>query len=224
MSVKFDQGVSPGYLSDDLRHPLNQISQERLEELKERSRQALLDNMPQLQEYSRLMAKGHRMIEESEKKLLVATEKREQLDVRREQLDVRREQAEKKLQDALTKMFFKIFNGNTPIPVDEINAIFNTYLADNSLTIEENSLGEGYAKINSMRAVTRYLEDHPTVKACDFRSFKTEVHDIGTLAEYLKTSTVKGIALKNGIPSESKEILGTAVAARSGGLIVKYFA
>ena len=222
MSVKFDQGVGPTYLSDG--YPSRQISQERLEELKEQSHKALLENLPVLQESFRKMHDANKRIDEGQKELLIATEKHQAATERLEKADIRLQQSEKKLQDALTRMFYRIFNSNTPIPVDEINVIFNTYLKDNSLTIEENSLGEGYAKINSMRAVTRYLDDHPTVKACDFRAFKTEVHDIGTLAEYLKTSTVKGIALKNGIPLESKEILSKAVAARSGGLVVKYFA
>jgi hypothetical protein len=75
-----------------------------------------------------------------------------------------------------------------------------------------------------MRAITRYLDDHSDVKACDFRAFKTEVDDIPTLAEYLKNSTVRAIAFKSGIQEEAKASLAEAVATRNGGLKVQYFA
>lgn len=216
MSVKFDQGVSPAYLSDDLRTPSGQISQERLEELKERSRQALLEKLPILQEGFRLMQEGNRMIVESQQELLEAREKRQAVVKKLQEVAEERHQI-------LIEMFYRIFH-TTPLPIEQAKPLYETYLADRSVTVEETSEGKSYLKINSMRSIIRYLNDHPTVKTCDFRAFKTEVYDIGTLAEYLKTSTTKGIALKNGIPLESKEILSKAVAARSGGLVVKYFA
>ncbi len=63
---------------------------------------------------------------------------------------------------------------------------------------------------------------HSDVKTCDFRSFKSDVNDTPTLAEYLKKSTVKAIAFKNGIPEDAKASLAEAV--RKGGLKIQYFA
>ena len=124
----------------------------------------------------------------------------------------------------LTGIFYSIFNGKNPIPADEVNALFETYLSDGSLTVGETSEGKSYPKINSMRAITRYIDDHPTVKMCDFRPFKTEISDIATLADYLKKSNVRAIALNSGIPTDAKTLLSEAIAARSGGLKVQYFA
>ena len=124
----------------------------------------------------------------------------------------------------LTGIFYSIFNGKNPIPADEVNALFETYLSDGSLTVGETSEGKSYPKINSMRAITRYIDDHPTVKMCDFRPFKTEISDIATLADYLKKSNVRAIALNSGIPTDAKTLLSEAIASRSGGLKVQYFA
>jgi len=123
----------------------------------------------------------------------------------------------------LTRQFYSIFNGKKTISVEEINALFNKYLADGSLTVEKSNEGKSYAKLNSMRAVTRYLDDHPDVKACDFRCLKTQVQDIPALADYLKKSTIKAIAINSGIPADAKTSLAEAVAARKGGLKVQYF-
>jgi len=139
-------------------------------------------------------------------------------------------EAEKKLQeiaqkrlDALTQQFIGIFD-KTPLSADETKAQFNKYLAgNNSLTVEKSRDGS-YAKINSMGAVFNYLKDHPNIKSLDFRSFKTAVDDISTLATYLKTSTtVIGVAFKDAISKDAKKDLDEAVAARDGKLKVKYF-
>jgi hypothetical protein len=97
-------------------------------------------------------------------------------------------------------------------------------LADGSLTVEKSAEGTSFGRINSMKPVKQYLDDHPKVQACDFRTFKTEIRDIPSLVDYLKTSTVKAIALKNGISEDDKASLDEAKAARNGGLIVRYFA
>ena len=133
------------------------------------------------------------------------------------------------MQDSgLTKMFYTIFKGKADpaakdLPVQEIDRLFKTYLVDGSLSVVQPSEGLAYPKINSMRAVTKYLDDHPNVPLCDFRPFKAEVYDISTLAEYLKHSKVKLIASKKNIKEEAKASLAEAVAARKGGLKVQYF-
>ena len=127
-------------------------------------------------------------------------------------------------QNILTKQFYSIFNGKQQLPIEDIDVLFNTYLADCSLSVEKSSSGASYSKINSMRSITQYLDDHPNVKICDLRPFKTEICDIPTLAEYLKHSTVKLVGIKNGIPDDAKASLAEAVAARNGGLKVQYSA
>ena len=105
-----------------------------------------------------------------------------------------------------------------------IDALFNTYLADRSLSVEETTEGASYPKINSMRSITQYLDDHLNVKICELRPFKTEICDIPTLAEYLKHFTVKLAGIKNGISDDAKASLAEAVAARNGGLKAQYSA
>jgi hypothetical protein len=130
------------------------------------------------------------------------------------------EEVAKKRQDLLTKQFYTIFN-KTPLPIEEIDTLFKTYLADGSLTTEKSPAGS-YPKINSMKAVIRYLDDHPDIKTCNFLIFKTAVHDIPTLADYLKKSTIKAIGLNSGIPNDAKASLAEAVNARNGSLKVQY--
>jgi hypothetical protein len=147
------------------------------------------------------------------------------------------ESGEKKLaqakqlgREALTEQFWSVFNGKTPLPPEKYNEIFNTYLADSSLTVEKNSEGKNCGRINSMNSVIQYLKTHPLTKTCDFRTFKTEVNDIGTLANFLKTSDafgIKGVAFKSGIAEIAKTKLAEAVAARAATqspLKVQYFA
>lgn len=208
-------GVIPSPTMERENPPYNK-PEETSDKFKTAMVRALKDNMTGLQKGYRLVDEGNRMIAEGQQGLLEAQEKR-QAAVKKLQ-----EVAEER-QQILIETFYRIFH-TTPLPIEQAKPLFETYLVDRSITVEETGEGKSYLKINSMRPIIRYLNDHPTVKTCDFRAFKTEVHDIGTLAEHLKTSTIKGVALKNGISSESKEILGTAVAARSGGLKVQYFA
>lgn len=55
-----------------------------------------------------------------------------------------------------------------------------------------------------MKGVVAYLKDNPKLIQCDFRAFKTEVHDISTLTDYLKerNCSVKGIAINRKIEAE----------------------
>ena len=125
-------------------------------------------------------------------------------------------------QDLLTNKFHSIFN-KTPLPSEAVDNLFKRYLADGSLTVEKSQEGKSFPQINSMKSVTQYLTDHPDVKSCDFRVFKTAINDIPTLATYLKKSTVKAIALSSDISAEAKASLAEAVAARNGNLKVQYF-
>lgn len=129
-------------------------------------------------------------------------------------------------QDILTKMFHSIFNGKKSLPIEEISNLFETYLSDGSLTVEETMEGKSYAKINSMRAVTLYLDNNPNVKTCNFMSFKGEVYDIPALAEYLAKSScrITAIGINKNISAEAKKSLAEAIAARNGGLKVQYSA
>jgi len=138
--------------------------------------------------------------------------------------------AEKLGQEGLTEQFWSIFHGRTPVPQEKYDEIFNTYLADRSLTVEESVEGKSFGRINSMSSVIKYLQANPLTKTCDFRTFKTEVNDVGKLVDFLKTPAafaIKGVALKSGIAEIAKEKLTEAVAARAttkSPLKVQYFA
>lgn len=129
----------------------------------------------------------------------------------------------KEQQVILTKMFQSIFNSKNRLPVEVIDVLFNKYLADGSLTVEETDEGKSYARVNSMRAITRYITDDNSVTMCDFRPFKGEIYDVPTLAEYLKTSRITAIAFNDGISGDAKKSLAEAVAARNGGLKIRYY-
>jgi hypothetical protein len=168
-------------------------------------------------------------------------EKREELKTRYEEANIRLEAAKIKIEEGrkgaeegramqragLTKIFYTIFKGkNDPaakdLPAEVIERLFQTYLADGSLSIEKSPEGP-LPRINTMKSVTQYLADHPNVISCDFRPFKKEMYDAKTFAEYLKTSSVKAIAIKKCVSEETKASLAEAVAARNGTLKVQYF-
>jgi hypothetical protein len=128
----------------------------------------------------------------------------------------------KQRQDLLTKKFHSIFN-KTPLSSEDVDALFKKYLADGSFTFEKSQEGKSFPQINTMKSVAQYLSDHPDIRVCDFRVFKTAVYDIPVLAAFLKKSTVKAVALNSGIPAEAKASLADAVAARNGSLKVQYF-
>lgn len=123
----------------------------------------------------------------------------------------------------LTQVFYSIFHGKTPLPEDKVKGVFDTYIADGSLTVGETADGKSFAKVNSMKAVTHYLADNKDVKMCDFRPFGVQISDIPTLSEFLKTATIKAVAFNKDIPADSKAKLQDAVAARNGTLKVQYF-
>ena len=138
-------------------------------------------------------------------------------------------QAEKEGLDALTKQFWSIFNGKDPIPQERYSEVFNTYLADRSLTVEETVDEKAFGRINSMNSVIKYLQANPLTKTCDFRHFKTEINDVETLAEFLQTPAayaIKGVAFKKGISEIAKNQLAAAASARASTdflLKVQYF-
>jgi len=142
----------------------------------------------------------------------------------RKEISLKREKIAKEKQNILTKQFYSIFHGKNPLPIEKIEVVFNTYLSDQSLTVESSIEGKSYSKLNSMVAVTKYLNDNPNIKTVDFRILKAEINDIPTLAEYLTKSNIKAIAINSGISSQAKESLNIAVKARNGGLKIQYFA
>lgn len=135
---------------------------------------------------------------------------------------VKLEEVARERQAVLTRKFHSIFN-KTPLPSESVDSLFKKYLADGSLTVEKSQEGKSFPQINTMKSVVQYLSDYPEIKVCDFRVFKTAVYDIPALANFLKKSTVKAVALNSGIPAEAKASLADAVAARNGSLKVQYF-
>ena len=125
----------------------------------------------------------------------------------------------------VTKQFYGIFNKNVnALTPEKISQIFKDYLADGSLSFERPvEGGPSYPQMNSMKAVTKFLQAHPEFTTCDFRVFKDKVFDITTLTAFLKTSKINGLAMKKSISQEAKNSLATAVAARHGGLKVQYY-
>jgi hypothetical protein len=113
----------------------------------------------------------------------------------------------------IVKAFYGIFNGKNPLPREEVDTIFQKYLSDGSISLEKGP-ETCIIKLNSMKAVTHYLDDHPNVKICNFRPF--EAHDIKTLAEYLAQSScqVTGIGISRNISIEEKESLDKAMQRR----------
>ena len=172
-------------------------------------------------------------------------EKMNELNIREAQVDQKIQAASQKVQAAsqkaeaasqkvkelttvrqilVAKQFYGIFSKNS-LNDEKFIEIFKTYLADNnSLSFEKSGEGESYPQINSMKAVTKFLTHHPEFKTCDFRVFKDKISDIPTLTEFLITSQIKGVAMKNGISQEAKDSLAKAVTVRNGGLKVQYFA
>ena len=237
MTAKVGGGFVPVPDARSQTESLVPISREEFEIHRAKVREAVIVKLPELNENFRQIAENNKKIEEANKG--IALSRAMQAEGRAMQAEGRAMQASasqklemaekglqkvaKERQDILTDMFYAIFNGKKKLPVENIDALFNAYLADRSLSVEETTSGTSYPKINSMRSVTKYLADHPSVPACDFRAFKTEIHDIPTLTEYLKHSTVKAIALKNGISDNAKASLAEAVAARNGGLKIQYF-
>lgn len=227
------------FLFDAIKPALNELvqNQVKINQLQKESQQLKVEyqqlkvGSQQLKvESQQLKVEGEQLKVEGERQLALAQS--QQADAQRKIEGAQKLKAEaqqelaaitKENQDTLTKMFYAIFNGKKELPVVEINTIFTTYLADSSLTVEETAQGESFLRINSMKSVVRYLKEHQDTRTCDFRHFKAEVNDVSTLAEYLKTSSVKAIALKKAIPEAAKASLAEAVAARNGALKIQYF-
>jgi hypothetical protein len=124
-----------------------------------------------------------------------------------------RVEARQRQMNTLVTLFHQIFHGNKQeVPADQINTLFSKYLADGAISFEKE---KRCFKLNYMKGVVSYLKDNSNVTQCDFRCFKTEISDIPTLAEYLKESKVKAIALNSGISEQAKLSMNEAVAARA---------
>jgi ABC-type phosphate transport system auxiliary subunit len=229
------------------------LTEEEFNSVKAKMKDALVTMLPQINEAIYQIAETNKKITENNREIKAAQEMQAegramQAEGRAMQAEGRAMQAEgramqargvqglqevaKERQDIITRQFYSIFKGKDDLaakdlPALEVDRLFKTYLANGSLTVEKSAEGTSFGRINSMKAVIQYLEDNPNVLTLDFRSFKTEVHDISALADNLKTSTVKAIALKKGISDDAKASLAEAVAARNGTLYgplkVQYF-
>lgn len=163
------------------------------------------------------------------RQLLDLKNKEKEIDQRIAASKLRQAAAEEKLKvlakedkNLITEAFYEIFHGRDPLPVEEIDTIFQKYLSDGSISIESTP-EKSILKLNSMKAVTRYLDDHPGIKLCNFRSFHNEVQGVGTLAKYLAQSscTVTAVGINSHISAEDKESLNKAKQQRSS-LRIKY--
>jgi len=140
----------------------------------------------------------------------------------------KREKLEKKEKSILAQLFHGIFdkNAKTPLAPEMHEEVFNAHLANRSITIEENTEGKSYAKINSMSSVIAYREANPHIKSFDFRAF-AEIVDIDSFARYAETSSLKAVAFKKSVISVvAKTRLDRAVEARAAAgnpFKVQYF-
>lgn len=153
----------------------------------------------------------------------------------REEAQAQKASGEQKLQAAeaakkkmVTQVFYAMFNGMKPLSdqgpkhlSEQIDTLFSTYLADGSIFIDMSIKAP---RLTSMRPVIQYIEDHPDVKRCTFKPFKTAIEDIPTLADYIAQSScrIEAIGINGNIPEEAKSSLEAAVAARNGALRVQY--
>jgi uncharacterized phage infection (PIP) family protein YhgE len=198
-----------------------------LDHITTKVKEALTAKIPELDESFRQIIENNKKIKETREGIAEARAMQASADKGlqevakvRENIAKVRENIAKERQNILTKQFYSIFNGKKELPVDEIDALFNT-LADGSLTVEKNAEGKSYPKINSMTGVTHYLTDHPNVKICDFRIFQNAINEIPIFAEFLEHSTVKLVGFKNNISEKDKASLDKAKAARNGELKVQ---
>jgi hypothetical protein len=170
-----------------------------------------------------MKAEGEQRLAESNKRLIEIRKEKEAAIAKTKDADQKLQEIAKEKHQILIKQFYSIFNKNS-IPEDQIDIIFNTYLADRCVTLEKSPEGKSFGRINSMKGVIKYLNDHPNVQLCNFTFFKSEIQDIPTLTEFLKSSKIKTtIAFKNGIPEDAKDKLAEVIAV-NGGLKVKYIA
>jgi hypothetical protein len=130
----------------------------------------------------------------------------------------------------LVSLFYKIFHGKQPVPAEKVDSLFTDYLANKSMTIEEDKENsgpelKGYLQLNAMDSIIRYLKDHPNdVIQCDFRPFNTHLIQIPTLAQYLAQNSckVRAIAISRQISDEAKESLASVMSTRAN-FKVHYF-
>jgi hypothetical protein len=164
---------------------------------------------------------GQAKIERAQEGLVAAQEK---IEIGEAQIDAGEQmiaESKRRLQNIICKRFFKIFNPKGELTAEQIDALSKKYLLDQSFSAEGEP-GKSFIRINSTLLIIQYLTDNPTTKVCDLRSFKGEVNDLPALADFLKTSSLKLIAVNKAIPEAGKQKLAEAVAARNGGLKIQW--
>jgi hypothetical protein len=145
-----------------------------------------------------------------------------QLAVKEKNIDLKLQQLAIEEKNFITRAFYTTFYGKKPVPTEQIDTIFSTYLADGAISIDKakNSL-----KVNSMKPFIRYIDEHKeNIKLLNFKPYKTEVYDAKTLADYVAQSScsIRIIGFNHNIPNTTKEALEEAAKARPG-LKIQYF-
>jgi hypothetical protein len=121
-------------------------------------------------------------------------------------------------------MFLKMFRVDVAkMQPEQIDAIYRSYLVSGDLTADKNEAMKTVPKIISTAAIVSFHQDKcPNMASLDLRFFQGEVHGTTPLAEYLKGSQITKIVYSKAIPSEEKDHLAKAVAARGESLKVIY--
>ena len=192
------------------------------ERFKESGERKMKEGSKKIEEGSKKTEEGQKKIEEGSKKIEEGQKKIEESQRLRTEGQKKIEEADKRMaavikgrQDILTKQFWAIFNGKTLLATEKCQDVFGTYLADGSFSVEKNSAGSSYLKINSMKPVIKYLSENPETPTCNFTAFKKEVNDVGTLAEFLKTAKVAEVILNGSISKDDKDLFAAAQTARA---------
>ena len=120
----------------------------------------------------------------------------------------------------LAKTFYAIFHGKTPLPANQIDEIFTKYLADKSLSVEDNHEEKRcYPKLNSIKPVLQYTADYPKAfDKLDLRHLKDAMEKVAVanLTAYLAhpACPIKAVAISRELSAEKQAMLIQAMVAR----------
>ena len=127
--------------------------------------------------------------------------------------------AERKKIALVREAFHNIFyTTKNPVPEEKQAELFDPYLADHSISVRKNSEGKNCLNLDSSNAVINYLSNNPGIGKCDFRAFKSEIHDIQSFLDFLVTpvgSRIRALAFNNEIPENAKDALARTISART---------
>jgi|GEM_PF-4793375 len=220
-------GIEP-CKAEELIVPITKYIKERM-----RIEEQIAERRPKIEESLLKAQEAGRKAQEADQKAQEADRKAQEAHQKAQEADQKAQEARQKAREAiqgqntvLVRVFLKIFCITDPVPNEQIDPLYSTYLSDKSISFDKSN---SCFRLNSMAGVVKYLKEHPEVKQCDFRAFKAKVDNVSTLDDlstfvnYLATgeAKVKAIAISSGISQEAKQSLD--IAAKKGRVQVQYF-